>query len=192
MLPLSDLNEKYGIPIIFYNQIGSGRSTHLREDTTFWTFDLYIQELDNLVEQLNLRDRGFCLVGQSWGGTFGASYASRQPRGLKKLIISGGPASIPLLVKGFEGLIAALPPDVRDTLEDCNKRGDYGSHEFEKAAAVFYARHVCRLDPQPPEVQTAFKNLKDDPTAYLTWERSASVSYRINLTSYLGKAHLSF
>ncbi|KUJ08792.1 alpha/beta-hydrolase [Mollisia scopiformis] len=103
-----------------------------------------------------------------WGGMFGAMYASRRPRGLKKLIISGGPASIPLLEKGFEVLIAALPDDVRDTLEDCNRRGDYQSLEFEKAAAVFYARHVCRLDPPPPEVQCAFKNLKDDPTAYLT------------------------
>ncbi|TVY75753.1 L-amino acid amidase [Lachnellula suecica] len=171
LLSLSDLNEEYDIPIIFYDQIGSGKSTHLREkqgDTSFWTFDLYIQELDNLVERLNLRDRGFYLIGQSWGGMFGAAYASRRPRGLKNLIISGGPASIPLLLKGYEGLIAALPSDIRATIEDCNKRGDYESPEFEKASAVFYARHVCRLDPYPPEVQSAFRNLKDDPTAYLT------------------------
>jgi proline-specific peptidase len=171
LLPLTDLHEKHGIPIIFYDQIGSGRSTHLREkknDTTFWTFDLYIQELDNLVDHLKLRDTGFYLLGQSWGGMFGALYASRRPRGLKKLVISSGPASIPLLLKGLEGLIEALPSNVRSKLEDCNRRGDYESLEFEEAAAVFYARHVCRLDPHPPEVQNAFKNLKDDPTAYLT------------------------
>jgi len=171
LLPLTDLHEKHGIPVVFYDQIGSGNSTHLREkkgDITFWTFDLYIQELNNLVEHLKLQDTGFFLLGQSWGGMFGAIYASRRPRGLKKLIISSGPASIPLLVKGFERLIAELPMDVRHTLEECNRRHDYESPEFEKAAAVFYARHVCRLDPYPPEVQSAFENLKDDPTAYLT------------------------
>jgi proline-specific peptidase len=171
LLSLTDLHEKYGIPVIFYDQIGSGRSTHLREkkgDVSFWTFDLYMQELDNLVDHLKLRETGFYLLGQSWGGMFGSKYAIRRPQGLKKLVICSGPASIPLLVKGFETLIANLPPDVRDTIEDCNRRGDYASHEFEKAAAVFYARHVCRLDPYPPEVSAAFQNLKDDPTAYLT------------------------
>ncbi|KAL7622858.1 hypothetical protein AAE478_006537 [Parahypoxylon ruwenzoriense] len=168
---LTDVYEQHGIPIVFYDQIGCGRSTRLREkkgDTSFWTFDLFIQELDNLVDHLKLRDGGFYLFGQSWGGMLGGLYASRRPRGLKKLVISSGPASIPLLVKGYEGLIADLPSDVRATLEDCNKRGDYESHEFEEAAAVFYKRHVCRLDPLPEEVQCAFKNLKEDSTAYLT------------------------
>ncbi|KAI9644492.1 hypothetical protein NHQ30_006513 [Ciborinia camelliae] len=171
LLSLTDLHEKYGIPIVFYDQIGSGRSTHLREkkdDATFWTFDLYMRELDNLVDHLQLRASGFYLLGQSWGGMFGSQYAIGRPRGLKKLVICGGPASIPLLVKGFEMLIAQLPPDVREAIEDCNRRGDYSSHQFEKAAAVFYARHVCRLDPYPPEVSATFENMKDDPTAYLT------------------------
>lgn len=168
---ITDLQEKHGIPIIFYDQIGCGHSTHFREkenDTTFWTFDLYIRELDNLVDHLTLRDTGFYLLGQSWGGMFGTIYASQRPRGLKKLIISSGPASIPLIVKGYEGLFAALPPDTRKTIEDCIKKGDYESPEFEEAAAVFYARHVCRLDPLPSEVQCAFQHLKEDPTAYLT------------------------
>ncbi|RYP59255.1 hypothetical protein DL769_008610 [Monosporascus sp. CRB-8-3] len=69
---------------------------------------------------------------------------------------------------GYDTLIAQLPRDVRGTLEDCNRRGDYESEEFEKAAAVFYARHICRLDPRPEEVLCAFKNLKEDPAAYLT------------------------
>ncbi|QSZ36854.1 hypothetical protein DSL72_006737 [Monilinia vaccinii-corymbosi] len=171
LLSLTDLHEKYGIPIIFYDQIGSGHSTHLREkkdDVTFWTFHLYMQELDNLVDHLKLREKGFYLLGQSWGGMFGSEYAIRRPRGLKKLVICGGPASVPLLVKGFETLIAKLPSDVRNAIEDCNRRGDYASHEFEKAAAVFYARHVCRLDPYPPEVAATFQNMKDDATAYLT------------------------
>ena len=167
---LVDIYEKYGIPVVFYDQIGCGRSTHLPEkkgDTSFWTFDLYKQELANLVNHLALQS-GFHLFGQSWGGMFGGEFACSQPPGLRKLIISSGPASIPLLVKGYEPLIAGLPPDVRQTINDCIARGDYESDEFEKASAVFYGRHVCRLDPPPEEVTYAFKHLKEDPTAYLT------------------------
>jgi proline-specific peptidase len=137
---LTDLYEKKGIPIVFYDQIGCGRSTHFREkpgDVSFWTFDLYVQELENLINHLNLRDKGFYLYGQSWGGMFGAVYACRRPQGLKKLILSNAPASVPLVLKGYEPLFAALPSDVRETLEECVRRGDYESPEYEKAAAVF-------------------------------------------------------
>jgi proline-specific peptidase len=168
---LIDLFEKYGIPVVFYDQIGCGRSTRLPEkkgDALFWTFDLYKRELANLIEHLQLDKSGFHLLGQSWGGMFGGEYACSRPKGLEKLIISGGPASIPLLVKGYKHLISELPPDARDTLEECNRQGDYESETFEKAAAVFYARHVCRLDPWPEPVLRAFEHLKEDPTAYLT------------------------
>lgn len=103
--PLADLYKLYGIPVLLYDQIGCGRSTHLREkngDAKFWSFELFISELDNLIDHLEVRERGFYLLGQSWGGVFAASYAmpqyhgGRTPEGLRKLIIHSGPASIPL------------------------------------------------------------------------------------------------
>ncbi len=169
--PLTDLYKQGGIPIIFYDQVGCGRSTHLQEhmgDESFWTFDLFFKELDNLIDHFHLRETGFYILGQSWGGILGGAYASRRPKGLRKLILASGPSSIPLYMEGCQALLSELPPDVRKTLEDCERRGDYESEEFEKAAAVFYGRHVCRLEPYPDDVLAAFKNLKEDPTSYLT------------------------
>ncbi|KAI0802644.1 Alpha/Beta hydrolase protein [Xylaria sp. FL0064] len=171
--PFIDIYEKYNIPVVFYDQVGCGRSTHFQEkygDTTFWTFDLFIKELDNLVDHLKLREKGFSLIGQSWGGMLGGAYASLQPRGLKKLILAGAPASIPLMMKGSRELLEALPEPARTTLEECDKRGDHESEEFENAAKEFYGRHVCRLDPYPADVLCAFKNLKDDPSVYHTMQ----------------------
>lgn len=107
LVPLADLYKPYGIPVVLYDQIGCGRSTHLREkmgDAGFWSFDLFIKELDTLIDHLNLRGRGFFLLGQSWGGVLAASYAMHQPQGktptgLRKLVISSGPSSIPLYGK---------------------------------------------------------------------------------------------
>ncbi|KAL2284071.1 hypothetical protein FJTKL_09276 [Diaporthe vaccinii] len=70
-------------------------------DADFWSFELFIKELDTLIDHLNLRDRGFFLLGQSWGGVLAASYAMSRPQGktpagLRKLVIASGPSSIPL------------------------------------------------------------------------------------------------
>ncbi|KAK3312558.1 Alpha/Beta hydrolase protein [Apodospora peruviana] len=169
--PLTDLHRDYGIPIIFYDQVGCGRSTHFPEkmgDVEFWSFNLFTQELDNLIDTLNLREKGFYLLGQSWGGLLCGLYASRRPKGLQKAIVASGPASMPLYVEGVNRLLAQLPSNVRKVLEEGERTGDRESSEYEKAAAVFYSRHVCRLDAKPDDVQAAFKNLKEDPTAYLT------------------------
>ncbi|KAI0414008.1 Alpha/Beta hydrolase protein [Xylaria grammica] len=171
--PLTDLYRQYGIPIVYYDQIGCGRSTHFQErmgDESFWTFDLFIRELDNLVDHLQLRDRGFYLLGQSWGGMLGGAYAALRPRGLKKIVLSGAPGSIPLLAQGARDLLASLPEHTRATLAECDRKGDHESQEFQQASKVFYDRHVCRLDPYPEDVMCAFKNLKEDPTAYMTMQ----------------------
>ncbi|KAI0390277.1 hypothetical protein F5Y17DRAFT_445387 [Xylariaceae sp. FL0594] len=81
MVALSSLYEKHGIPIVLYDQIGCGRSTHLPDktgDAEFWTFELFIHQLEHLIDHLQLRNIGFHLVGQSWGGMLGAAYASLQ------------------------------------------------------------------------------------------------------------------
>ncbi|KAI1205004.1 proline iminopeptidase [Annulohypoxylon truncatum] len=168
---LTDLHEKYKIPIIYYDQIGCGRSTRFPEktgDDLFWTFNLFIQELENLVRHFNLHQLGFYILGQSWGGIFGGAYASSRPEGLRKLVLAGAPASIPLYAKGCRDLLSQLPKDVRETIEECERKGDFESPEYEKASAVFYGQHVCRLDPFPEPVMMAFQHLHEDPTAYLT------------------------
>ncbi|KAI1409007.1 proline-specific peptidase [Hypoxylon sp. FL1857] len=173
LTPLVDLQEKYGLPVIFYDQIGCGRSTHLQEkmgDDSFWTFDLFVKELDNLVDHLKLREKGFYVLGQSWGGMLGSAYATRQPRGLKKLVLVSSPASIPLYMEGCKHLLSQLPQDVRETLEECDRQGDHESEKFQEAALVFNKKHVCRIDPMPEPVQMAFKHLKEDPTSYLTMQ----------------------
>ena len=171
LLPLKDLNEQYGIPVVFYDQIGNGRSTRLREkagDEAFWVEDLFRAELDNLIDYFGLRKRGFDILGQSWGGMFGSKYAALQPEGLRKLVLADAPASVELCLQGERALRAMLPKDVQEVLNRCEREGDVESEEYEQACVVFYKRHLCRLDPWPAEVVTALTHLKEDPTVYRT------------------------
>jgi len=171
LLPLIDLHTKHNKPIIFYDQIGCGRSTRLREkanDTSFWSVDLFIYELDTLIDHFGLRSRGFDIYGQSWGGILGGMYAARRPVGLRRLVLADAPASIPLMLKGVEELVNLLPKEVRRDLEECHRNGDFESEKYKAACLVFYKRHLCRLEPWPKGMELAMGHLEEDPTVYGT------------------------
>ncbi|KAF8852236.1 hypothetical protein BDZ45DRAFT_807652 [Acephala macrosclerotiorum] len=62
----TDLTANYSIPIILYDQLGCGRSTRLSEktmDQTFWSEDLFILELENLIAHLKLTE--YDILGSS-------------------------------------------------------------------------------------------------------------------------------
>ncbi|KAI0199098.1 proline iminopeptidase [Astrocystis sublimbata] len=173
MTPMIDIYEKYNIPVILYDQIGCGRSTRFPEkngDDSFWTFDLFVKELENLVAHLKLHELGFHMLGQSWGGMLGATYAAQKPKGLKSLILASAPASIPLYAAGCRYLLSQLPEDVRTVIEECEKKGDFESPEYEAASIQFYSRHLCRLDPFPQPLMESLGHLQEEPSAYVTMQ----------------------
>ena len=67
LLILSDLTKAHGIPLVLYDQLGNGLSTHLPEkmgDVGFWTEGLFLDELDNLLKHLGIQD-DYDLLGHS-------------------------------------------------------------------------------------------------------------------------------
>ena len=102
-----------GRAVIHYDQLGNGRSTHLpQQPADFWQPALFLDELANLLQHLNIADH-YALLGQSWGGMLGAEHAVTRPKGLKALIIANSPASMALWLQGAARLRAQLPADVR-------------------------------------------------------------------------------
>lgn len=159
-----DLAE-HGWPVVHYDQLGNGRSTHLRGiDPGFWTVVLFLDELNNLLRHLGIAE--YVLLGQSWGGMLAAEHGVRQPVGLRGLIIANSPASMALWRAAAAGLRAELPAEVQATLERHEAAGTTASPEYRAASEVFYARHVCRVQPLPAEVARTFAAIDADPTVY--------------------------
>ena len=157
-----------GRAVVHYDQIGNGRSTHLRDKgPEFWQPPLFLEELDNLLRHLGVAG-AYHILGQSWGGMLAAEHAVLRPKGLKALVISDSPASMETWVAEANKLRDALPADVQATLLRHEKAGTTSSPEYIKATRVFYDRHVCRVNPWPPEVARTFAALEEDPTVYLT------------------------
>lgn len=170
LLSVIDLWTKHQIPVVFYDQIGCGKSTHLREkrgDESFWTVDLFLQELENLVQKLGVQG-SYDVYGNSWGGMLGAEHAIRRPKGLNRLVVSDSPASITTWVKNANELRAKLPKEVEATLKKHEDAGTTDNAEYEEAVMKFYVKHVCRLDPFPDDVMDSFKVNEEDTTVYHT------------------------
>jgi L-proline amide hydrolase len=157
-----------GRAVVHYDQIGNGRSTHLRQKgAEFWQPPLFVEELNNLLGHLGVAG-AYHILGQSWGGMLAAEHAVLRPKGLKALVISDSPASMETWVTEANKLRAALPAEVQATLLQHEKAGTTSSPEYIKATRVFYDRHVCRVNPWPPEVARTFAALEEDPTVYFT------------------------
>jgi L-proline amide hydrolase len=157
-----------GRAVIHYDQIGCGNSTHLPEKgPEFWTPQFFVDELENLVDHLGQRG-GFHVLGQSWGGMLGAEYGVRRPTGLKSLTIANSPASMSLWTSEAMRQRSEMPQDIQDALNTHEAAQDYDNPAYKAATDWVYARHVCRVVPNPPEVVASFAQLAADPTVYFT------------------------
>lgn len=170
LLPTSLLWKDFGIPVVLYDQIGCGESTRFRDtkgDHKFWTPQLFMAEFENLTQHLGIKQ--YALLGQSWGGILASQYAvERQPEGLRKLVIADSPSDMRVWVDVQNRFRAQLPKEVRETLDRCEREGKTETPEYEDAVMVFYALHLCRLDPWPKELNDSLGGLMEDNTVYYT------------------------
>ncbi|MEU5421972.1 proline iminopeptidase-family hydrolase [Streptomyces sp. NPDC001407] len=167
LLSLTALAEA-GWPVVHYDQLGNGGSTHLPDrGADFWTPGLFLGELDNLLGRLGVAGN-YVLFGQSWGGLLSAKHAAARPAGLRGLVIANSPASYPLWLDEMDVLRAALPPGVDDTLRRHEAAGTTDTDEYFTAMRVFYDRHVCRTLPWPRDFLSSFMEIYNDPTVYYT------------------------
>jgi L-proline amide hydrolase len=165
LLSLTDL-ARGGRPVVFYDQLGCGSSTHLPDrGAEFWTVDLFVRQLAALIEHLGIGER-YHVLGQSWGGFLAQEHAFTKPPGLQSLVLSNTAASFPDFVAECNRLRALLPPEVEETLRRHEEAQTTDHPEYQEACLVFYSRHVCRLDPWPEEVIRSFTLLEEEPTVY--------------------------
>ena len=166
-LAIADL-ARNGRAVIHYDQIGCGRSTHLPErGADFWTVELFLEELDNLLGHLGVRE-AYHLLGQSWGGMLGAEHAVTRPSGLRSLVMSNSPASMDLWTREALRLRSLMPDALREALDRHERDGTLDDPAYLAATQAFYDRHVCRVLPNPPEVLATMNAMNEDPTVYHT------------------------
>ena len=167
--PVAALHETHGIPVLLYDQLGCGASSHLREtkgDTSFWTTELFLAELENVKKHLQIER--FDLLGHSCGAMIAVSYTLTQPQGLRKLIISSSSPSEELRAQGHATRRAELPQNLQDAMAECEEEGRFDSPEYQSADLELMRRSLCRLDPWPSEIEETMALMSEDDTVIST------------------------
>jgi len=160
--PMKDL--AVNRPVIFYDQIGNGRSTRLPGNpTSFWSMDLFVAELENVVKFFSLSS--YDIVGHSWGGMLATEYASRHPQpwglfGLRRMVLADANPQRSLSIQSQAQLLREFPEDVQQAV----MAGWTDPPRYRHGLESFFRVHGCTLSPWPVELTTSFDALFEDPT----------------------------
>jgi L-proline amide hydrolase len=154
-----------GRRVIFYDQLGCGRSNCAQSMPEMWTVELFIEEINVVRKALGLDH--LHLLGQSWGGMLLMEYLLTQPSGVASATIHSSPASMIQWVEEANRLRGELPPEIRDALDRHEAAGTITDPEYLAATDEFYRRHVCRV-PQPDYVKRSFDFIGQFPEVYNT------------------------
>jgi proline-specific peptidase len=150
-----------GRRVIYYDQLGCGKSVIPMSNPSMWTIDLFVEEVDVVRKALGLER--IHLLGQSWGGMLSMEYMFTQPTGVASLTIASSPASMIQWVEEANRLREELPLEVQAALLKHEAAGTTTDPEYLEAMQVFYDRHVCRRQPYPDYVQRSFDFLGNTP-----------------------------
>jgi proline iminopeptidase len=146
-----------GIEMYYYDQLGCLFSDN-PDDPKLWTVEGYAEEVEDVRRGLGLDQ--FYLFGHSWGGMLSYEYALRYPQHLRAVIISNMMASIPEYVRYIGKLRDELPPEIVKKMKEYEAKQDYDAPEYQQIIFErIYRQHLCRLDPWPAPIETAFNTV---------------------------------
>jgi proline-specific peptidase len=154
-----------GRRVIFYDQLGCGRSDH-PHNPSLWTVELFVEEVDEIRKALGLNE--IHLLGQSWGGFLALEYMLTKPHGVKSLTLANSSASTHQWIEEANRLRAQLPAEVQQTLKNHEDDGTTDDPAYLSATDAYYRRHLCRVDPWPDCLNRTLEQLGRDPEVYNT------------------------
>ena len=187
LLPHADLAAHR--PVVFYDQIGNGRSTRLPDKPReFWTIDLFLDEFDSLVAHLGIQD-AYHIVGHSWGGMMAAELVVRRhPASLKRLVVTNSPAAIDLWNKSLQQILGTFPKEVQDPVVKGESADPDG---FFAAMLKVYAVHGLRIQPFPDEFLKTF-GYQYGSNADKTVSNAGCVAFRVPTFRFVVRVLIQF
>jgi len=145
-----------GIEYYYYDQLGSAYSDQPK-DTSLWTIDRYVDEVEQVRQALHLDKSNFCLLGHSWGGVLAIEYALKYQQNLKCLVISNMVDSIPAY-NDYAHKVLMPAMDQKQLAEVQKLEAEHRTDDpryMQILTALHYEKHVLRMpESQWPEPVT--------------------------------------
>ena len=158
------------IEYIYYDQLDSYYSDK-PNDSTLWTTEHFVEEVEQVRKALNLTNDNFFLLGQSWGGILAMEYALKYQDNLKGLIISNMMASAPEYTKyANEVLGPQMDPKILKEIMDMEANNDFDNPKYsELLMEHYYTQHILRmpLEKWPKSINLLFEHLNPNIYVYM-------------------------
>ena len=159
-----------GIEYIYYDQLGSYFSDQ-PSDTSLWTIERFVDEVEQVRVALGLDKDNFYLLGQSWGGILAMEYALKHQDKMKGLIISNMMASATDYNKYAQEVLGPqLDPEVLKEVQELEAANDFGNPRYmELLMEHYYTEHLLRMpvDKWPQSVNLAFRHMNPEVYVYM-------------------------
>ena len=140
---------------IIYDQRGTGKSELNSIDSSTVTMDLMAKDIETLRKHLQIKK--WIILGHSFGGWLAQHYASKYPKSLEGLILSGsGGIDLELLDYFSANTTIRLGKSEKDTLANWSKRisdGDTTYHAKLQRAKVLASAYLFKKDHIPTIAQ---------------------------------------
>jgi len=159
-----------GIEYYYYDQLGSYYSDQ-PSDSSLWTIDRFVDEVEQVRQALGLDKDNFFLYGQSWGGILAMEYALKYQENLKGLVISNMMSSLDDYEKyAKEVLGPQMPKEVYEEIMEIESKSDFANPRYEELLMEHhYQYHVLRmpLAEWPEAVVRSLKHLNPEVYVYM-------------------------
>lgn len=129
-------------PVIRYDQLGAGKADH-PTDTTLFTVERYVQELQTLRDSLGLSE--VHLYGRSWGAMLVQAHMGlANPTGVRSVILSSPLVTTSQWEHDADSLLTFLPDSIEAVIARHEAAADYDAPAYQAATEEYYGRFVRR------------------------------------------------
>jgi proline-specific peptidase len=150
-------------PVVRYDQLGGGKSDRIT-DTTLFTIDHFVRELDSLRAHLGY-DKVH-LLGHSWGTILALEYYRAHPGHVGSLTLASAALDIPAWERNARRLVATLPDSSRRAIRVREAEGKFDAPDYQAALGEFYGRYVWR-HPVEADLDSLMKTVNEGIYNYM-------------------------
>lgn len=171
-------------PVIRYDQLGGGKSDRI-SDTTMFTFEHFVAELDSLRAHLGL-DKVHVL-GHSWGTMLGIEYYRAHAAHVASLTFGSAVFDVPAYAAHAKELLKTLPDSTQRAITESEAAGTFDSPAYQNAINQFYALYVWRR-PIQADLDSTFATVNQAIYMYMQGPSEFTITGTFkdyNVTSFL-------
>jgi proline iminopeptidase len=149
--------------VIRYDQLGGGKSDKTT-DTTLFTINHFVQELDSLREHLGLAN--WHVFGHSWGTILALEYYRAHPDRVVSLTFGGACFNLPAYEKHALQLLTTLPDSSQQAVKKAEANGKYDDPGYQNAMNQFYGMYVWQR-PVQADLDSMFSTFNSGIYGYM-------------------------